>query len=314
MNNDWKRLDQYCRSLLPELVTLLLIAQRHGKAPAAADLKLSGQALGQRVATAEALLEGPLLEKRSRKGVLTPLGARVLTLAEAVLQELDEFLTDTDHIKNSQDIRIASITSVWAAEKTLLEKAYKMRIPEGSLIPAHGGDDSRSIQDEVVEGRADVGIVSYPPKTVASGLMIRHWRDEPLVFVVSSRRKLMRPVEVALPSDLEQHHTFLTLSANHPMSTMLAEYLGRHRVRFSHKLSFPSIAGVKEAVRNDDGVSILPEPTVREDRREGRLKTIPLRHGLSRPVAVIYRAESFSRESVRAFLDCLDVLKNTNQL
>ncbi len=309
MNNEWKRLDQFCRSLLPELATLLLIAQRHGKTKAAADLGLSGQALGQRVAAAEALLNVPLLEKKSRKGVLTPLGARTLALADAVLKELDAFLTDTDRIKNSQDIRIASITSIWAAEKTALEEAFRMHVPKGSLMPAHAGDDFRSIQDEVIEGRADVGIVSYPPKTVASGLVIRSWRDEPMLFVVAGRKDLIRPVEIALPTDLEQHHTFLTLSANHPMAKILADYLSKYRIRFSHKLSFPSIAGVKEAVRNDDGVSILPEPTVREDCREGRLKGIPLKHGLYRPVAVIYRSDSLGRQSVRAFLDCLDLPK-----
>jgi hypothetical protein len=44
MNNDWKRLDQYCHSLLPELATLVLVAQRHGKRKAASDLDISAQA------------------------------------------------------------------------------------------------------------------------------------------------------------------------------------------------------------------------------------------------------------------------------
>lgn len=130
------------------------------------------------------------------------------------------------------------------------------------------------------------------------------------MFVTSGKRKLMRPVSVASPLDLDQHHTFITLSNDHPLAKMLADYLSTHKVRFARKLSLHSIAGVKEAVRNDDGVSILPEPTVRQDCQEGRLKAIPLKYGLVRSVFVIYRSDSLSRPPVSAFLDRLSLAKN----
>jgi DNA-binding transcriptional LysR family regulator len=81
------------------------------------------------MAAVEARLGVILLEKKSRKGILTPFGARMLALAEAVLKELDEFLTDTDRIKNSKDIRLASITSIGPRKKALWKK------PTGSASP-----------------------------------------------------------------------------------------------------------------------------------------------------------------------------------
>lgn len=303
MTRDWRTLDEIGRTLLPEGMTMQLLARRRGPSGTAAELGLSRQTISNRRAAIEELLGGKLLEAHGR-GQLTPLGTRTDTFFKAVTRELDLFLIDVDQMRNGKTIRVASNTSTWSAEKPTLEECFRKLVPDGSLVQADAGDDAFSIEAEVRDGRADVGILSYPPRQLDSPLTVEHWRNEPMMLVVSGRRRLLRPIAKAEPTDFENHDTFVNLRPKFAMAKEVAMYLSRNRIRLPHKLShFSEIASVKQALIDDDGIGILPEPTVRQEQKDGRLQAYPLMEPLVRRIGIVYRRDSLERPAVRAFLE-----------
>lgn len=304
-----KDLDRFSRIILSELITLLTVVEKRGVNRAAKELDIARQAVSRRISIIEENLEGPLLDRKVRgTGRLTPLGKRTLLLARSVLRELDQFVADVDRLRSGQDLRIASITSVWLAEKTHLEEGYRKRMRAGSLLLVDSGNNSHAISARVEDGRADIGIVSYPPlRMLDKAIAFSLWREERFVLAVSARRMIDSRFEHARVSarDLsELHSTFISIVSEHPMGVQIDRYFKKHRVRFPLTLSRDSISEMKQAVVNDDGISILPETTVREERKAGRLKVLRLKDSFYRPVGFLYRKDSVDRPAVKAFLEC----------
>lgn len=300
---DWKSFDQICRSVLPELVTLHLMIRRRGVNGAATELGVSRQTISNRRAELEQILGSRLIEQHAR-GQTTPLGTRMHALIKNILRDLDLFLIDMERMRNGKDIRIAGITSAWFSEKPALEECYRRREPDGTLTLIDVGDEF-AIETAVREGLADVGIVSYPPRQLDPPMAVEHWRGEPMMLVISGRRRLIRPIDKAEPGDFENHDTFVSLSPKFTMAKELARYLSRNRIRLPHRLSHCSgIDDIKRAVIDDDGISILPEFAVRQERRDGRLQAYALKEPLSRQVGIVYRRDSVERVAFKKFLEC----------
>ncbi len=300
---DSKNFDQLCRSLFPDLLTLDVIVRLRGATGAAAELGLSRQAVSNRKSAIEELLGGRLLEEHSRNQ-LTPLGARSHTFVKTILRELDLFLIDAERMRNGIDIRVASDTAGWFHESRILEKSYRRKVPNGTLIRTEAGEDLFSVEAAVREGRADVGIVGYPPRILNPPMVVEHWRSEQMMLAISGRRKLLRPIETAAVNDFACHDTFITLSPNLAMGKDVAKYLSRHRIRLPRRLShFGNIASIKQAVVDDDGISILPEPLVQQERADGRLLVYPLKNSLTRRIGIVYRRDSLDRPAFRTFLE-----------
>jgi len=70
-------------------------------------------------------------------------------------------------------------------------------------------------------------------------------------------------------------------------------------------LRFDNIQSMKEALRLENALSILPLPMLEEDVADGRLVAVPLEERLTRPLGVLQRRKKVLTRAARTFLDVL---------
>jgi DNA-binding transcriptional LysR family regulator len=147
-----------------EPLRLFLHVAATGSFSRAATLTSSTQsAVSKRIGALERRLDARLFERTGRGARLTPAGRRLLPRAEALTAEIDrlpEFVA-SDERSPAGVVRLALQPSVsWPLVGDLVA-AVRLQYPNLHLQIAEG--PTRQIEESLVDGRIDLGVVSVPP-------------------------------------------------------------------------------------------------------------------------------------------------------
>src|SRR6516165_10239203 len=152
------------------------------------------------------------------------------------------------------------------------------------------------------EGRADVGIMSYPPASRA--LSIVPLRSEPMAFVCHPNHRLARR-RMVMPADLNGE-TFIAFDAGLTIRKAIDRALRQHNVRVNTVMEFDNIETIKQAIIIAAGVSILPRHTVQNEASIRTLAVVPMGiPDLVRPVGLIHRRQKPLTPTVSRFIQLL---------
>jgi len=158
------------------------------------------------------------------------------------------------------------------------------------------------VVEAVLEGEADVGIMSYPPTTRA--LSIVPLRAEPMAFVCHPNHRLARR-RLVRPADLNGE-TFVAFDPGLTIRKAIDRALRQHNVKVNTVMEFDNIETIKQAIMIAAGVSILPRHTVQKEVGIRTLSTVPLAiPDLVRPVGIIHRRQKPLTPTVSRFIELL---------
>lgn len=161
----------------------------------------------------------------------------------------------------------------------------------------------------VVEGTADLGLVSFPRNT--RELTTRPWRDEPMVLVCPPGHRLSSLTRVH-PKDLAKE-SYIGFEKGLVIRREVDRFLREQGVAVNVVLEFDNIENIKEAVEVGAGVALLPEPTLLREVRSGTLAAVPLvEPGMVRPLGVIIRRHARLSLAAHRFMDLLKNSGNHN--
>lgn len=154
----------------------------------------------------------------------------------------------------------------------------------------------------VVEGTADLGLVSFPRNT--RELTTRPWRDEPMVLVCPTWHRLARR-NVVHPKDLAKE-SYIGFEKGLVIRREVDRFLREQGVGVDVVLEFDNIENIKEAVEVGEGVALLPFPTLQRQVRAGTLAAVPLNEpGMVRPMGVIIRRHARLSLAAHRFMELL---------
>src|SRR2546427_106079 len=163
------------------------------------------------------------------------------------------------------------------------------------------------VVEAVVQGEADVGIMSYPPADRT--LAIVPLRSEPMAFVCHPNHRLARR-RVVTPADLGGE-TFIAFDAGLTIRKAIDKALRQHNVRVNTVMEFDNIETIKQAIIIAAGVSILPRHTVQNEASIRTLAVVPIGIAdLVRPVGLIHRRQKPLTPTVSRFIQ---LLKDANE-
>ena len=161
----------------------------------------------------------------------------------------------------------------------------------------------------VVEGTADLGLVSFP--RITRELTTRPWRDEPMVLVCPPGHRLSDLTRIH-PRDLAEEG-YIGFEKGLAIRREVDRFLREQGVAVNVVLEFDNIENIKEAVEVGAGVALLPEPTLLREVRSGTLAAVPLvEPGMVRPLAVIIRRHARLSLAAHRFMDLLRNSGNHN--
>src|SRR5438067_3364752 len=268
---------------------------------------VSQSAASQAVQLLEAELGVVLMDRTKRPLVVTPEGQALYEACRSLLESWEKVKAEVAVVKARVDgtVRVAAIYSVGLHDVSRHMQRFMSRYPEArvQLECLH----PHKVVEAVVQGEADVGIMSYPPADRA--LSSVPLRSEPMAFVCHPNHRLARR-RIVMPDDLNGE-TFIAFDAGLTIRKAIDRALRQHNVRVNTVMEFDNIETIKQAIIIAAGVSILPRHTVQNEASIRTLAVVPLGiPHLVRPVGLIHRRQKPLTPTVSRFIQ---LLKDANE-
>ena len=208
----------------------------------------------------------------------------------------------TLHNEVARQLTVASIYSVGLAHMSAFMRRFSAEYPDARvrleyLHPAR-------VHEEVERGTARLGLVSYPRQTPLLAAIA--WRHEPMVVVCHPTHPLARSATGSEPDRpagqegtaraiaLERlaGESLVAFESGLEIRSQIDQVLARHHVDVRIALEFDNIETMKRAIEVDEGIGILPEPTVAREIALGSLAKVPLVDcPLRRPLGIVHRRD-----------------------
>jgi len=263
---------------------------------------ISQSAASQQMQHLEELLGLQLIERGKRPLTLTPAGEVYLRAARDMLRRHEELQASLEAFKDqiSGPVRVASIYSIGLYDMARHAREFMSLHPQATVHLEYLRTDQ--VYGAVLEDKADIGLLSYP--TPSKDLKIIPWRRERMVVATNREHPLAGKAHVEA-AQLEGQ-PYVCFDDDLHIRKVIDRFLKDNRVTVRPVMEFDNIANIKEAVGIGAGVSILPEPTVRQDVSLGRLSAIPLNGTeLVRTIGIIHRRRKKLSPAAVHFLELL---------
>jgi DNA-binding transcriptional LysR family regulator len=195
-------------------------------------------------------------------------------------------------------VRVASIYSIGMVYGKDLVAEFQHRYPRATVHIEYQHPDR--VYQLVSENQVDLGLVSYPQSSRLIG--VTAWRSEAMVLVCAPRHELARRRR-SLPLRELNGLSIVGFARELRMRRCLDHDLAARGVSLDVVMEFDNVDTIKRAVAVNTGVSLLPEPTVRHEVREGTLVRVDVEGlNLSRPLGILSRRGSELSRTAQAFV------------
>lgn len=278
------------------------IAQSKSISEAAEINDISQSAASQSLKSLEKQCGVGLVDRDRRPLRLTDAGEIYLEASRDIVRRYEELEARMAAHKQQAGsvVRVASIYSIGLYEMARLREEFQKIQPGARIHLEYMRPDK--IYEALEQDRADLGLVSYPNPT--RGLRAIDWRLEQMVFVCHPSHPLAGARSIK-PADLGRTD-FVSFDRGLQIRRALDRFFREHGVQREVAYEFDNIQMIKEALSIGQGVSILPERTVRQEVAERRLVALPIEAaGLVRPVGILLQRKKKLSPTGELFLDFL---------
>jgi LysR family transcriptional regulator, transcriptional activator of the cysJI operon len=243
-----------------------------------------------------------LVERGRKKFSVTPEG-QIFEQVARQMMELHEGIFDRLHELGdvvAGKLRISTVYSIGLHELPDKLRLFRQTHPEVEVIV----DYKRSvlIYDDVMEGRADIGLVSFPQHR--KGLMADVFNEDAMVCICSPTHRLAKKKKMKL-AEL-QDEAFISFEPDTPTRRAIDQVLKKAGVTFREQQEFDNMETVKRAVEVAGVVSIVPRRTVDKEVAAGSLIAIKLEDcDLKRPLGILRKQSRLTTPAMREFMSVL---------
>lgn len=263
---------------------------------------LSQPAVSQIVSQLENRLQVQLIDRSTRPLQLTEPGQSYYEGCRDLVaryMELEAAIRQT-HAALALTLQVAAIYSVGLGNMGCLIEQFTQLHPNARVHIEYLHPDR--VYERVLDGTADLGLVSYPRKM--RELTILPWREETMVLACGPRHPLADKSGVK-PADLHGWK-YIGFEQGLMIRREVDRFLREAGVEVENEHVFDNIENIKKAVEESGGVALLPEPTMRREVQAGTLIALPLLDcALVRPVGIIHRRHYKLSVTAQRFIDLL---------
>jgi LysR family transcriptional regulator, low CO2-responsive transcriptional regulator len=285
---------------LAQLEIFLCIAEEKSFSRAAEKMLRTQPALSIAIKRLEEELGEPLFDRSSKSGTLTEAGRILLSYAQRMINMRDEAKDAISELRGMFRGRLTiganESTSLYLLPKLLLE--YRRRHPQIKIEVFR--NISEKIPSEVLERNLDFGFLSYDPMHPSLQSLEVH-RDE-LVLVVPPKHHLAGRKQVTV-KDLGNEH-FVAHNVKTPARTRIFDFFAQHRTPLNISIELATLETIKEFVKLDVGLAILPRLAVEEEIKAGELVEVPIKGmKIEKTLRLVYRREQTLSHAAKSFLE-----------
>lgn len=264
--------------------------------------RITQSAVSQQVKTLEMRFGMPLIERNSKKFVVTREGEIMYDASRELTQIYENLQHRFQELHNivSGTIRVATVYSIGLHELPIYLKAFLKTYPSVNIHLEYRR--SNQVYDDVLQGVVDIGLVAFP--VPRKNIKVDHFRKDTLVVICKPTHLLAQQSAVTLP-DIVQHK-FVAFEPDIPTRRAIDKMFSDASLHIKPIMEFDNIETVKRAVEIDAGVSIVPRATVTQEVNNGLLKMLELTGGdYGRPLGILYRQGRVLSPALKKFLEIL---------
>jgi DNA-binding transcriptional LysR family regulator len=263
---------------------------------------LSQSAVSQIVLQLEKRLGVQLIDRSTRPLQLTALGKDYYDGCKTIVEqylELEAKIRDAQ-AQLAATVRVAAIYSVGLGDMSQYVESFVASRPKTQIHLEYLHPDR--VYEEVLQGTADFGLVSFPRKL--RELHVIPWHEEEMVLACSPKHRLGKMLGIQ-PVQLEGEK-YIGFDKGLMIRREVDRFLREQEVTVEVIMEFDNIENIKKAVEISAGVALLPEPTLRREVQAGTLVALPLFNcRLVRPVGIIHRRHHKLSSTAQAFITLL---------
>ncbi|MDF5821340.1 hydrogen peroxide-inducible genes activator [Corynebacterium felinum] len=282
------------RPTLAQLRTFVTIAENKHFGTAAAKLNISQPSLSQALVALEAGLNVQLIERSTRRVIITPAGEKLLPLAKATLDAADNFLAHAHGATGSLSgpLSIGIIPTVAPYLLPTIIEIVREEYPELELHIVE--DQTKHLLTALRDGAIDCALVALPTST--PGLKEIELFEENFIMVVPNDHELAGRDDLSL--DNIKDVSLLLLDDGHCLRDQVVD-LCRH-AEFNPMLNTQtetrasSLTTVLQLITAGMGATLIPESAKDIECTRLRLTTAHFAEDVSasRTVGLTFRASS----------------------
>lgn len=265
---------------------------------------VSQSAVSQRVRSLEKELGHRLVERgKGRPGAhFTEAGERTLGYAREILGRADALKRELTDLGSEIGgaLNVATVYSIGLHALTPSVSSFLRQFPTVNLHLEYLRTDR--IYEALLAGTIDCGIVACPRER--PGVTILSLHSERMVVALPAGHPLAEHTEI--PASALEGRAFVAFEADIPTRLLIDEFLAEHGVTVRVTQAFDNIETIKRVVEIGLGISILPEPTVEREVRDGTLLVRPLADSLlTRPTGVLLPKGRTPSRALERFLSVI---------
>ncbi|MFD4406337.1 hydrogen peroxide-inducible genes activator [Nocardia sp. NPDC058499] len=281
--------DQSYQPTLSQLRAFAAVAEHRHFGAAAASLDVSQPTLSQALAALENGLGLQLIERSTRRVLVTEAGRRLLPQAIATLDAADRFLSAANGDTLGGVLRMGIIPTVAPYLLPALLPTLRRRLP--ALTPRIVEDRTARLLDELRTGSLDVAVLALPADV--PGVVEIPLYTEDFVVVVPAGHELAGRSDLA-PAALDTL-PILLLDEGHCLRAQTLELCRSAEIRpgAAGDTRAASLSTVVQCVAGGLGVTLIPEMAVAAETGRGALDIVRFAAPApGRTLGLVYRAST----------------------
>lgn len=263
---------------------------------------ITQSAVSQQIKALEAKFGARLIERGKKNFCLTREGQVFLGAAREILAVVDGLESRLRELREvvGGDLRLAAVHSVGLHELPPYTRQFTRQYPQVKLHAEYLR--APEVYAAVLEGKADAGFVAYP--AARRGLAAEVLWSDRLVLACSPSHRLARRARV--PLEELSGEKFISFASDQPTRKAIDRALRAAKVPIRRNNEYDNIEVVKRTVEIGEGVAILPETVLANERKAGSLIPVEIAApGMWRPVGAITRRNRVATPALARFLDLL---------
>ena len=295
-----------------KLETLLVVAEEKSFTKAAAILSLTQPAVSNHISILEKEIGVKIFYRNKGEIRITPEGEIVVKYAKRI-KNLYKRMFDKISEFDRQITKVRVGITHTSESNDITEILAKFGVSHGNVSITIITDTIKNLYEmlenyeidfAIIEGRRQVGDFNY--------LMLDM---DYLVCILSNNNPLSKKTMVSL-ADLKKEHIILRLPESETRKLFEATLTSMNDSidNFDVSLEVDNIATIKDLIRKDLGVSILPQSACMDEIRKGKITALPVENlSMARETNIVYNKDFARLDLIRDFVDLYNRNKATTQ-
>jgi DNA-binding transcriptional LysR family regulator len=266
---------------------------------------VSQSAVSQQIKKLELVMKCRLFNRVANSLVLTVCGVRFYEVSKKVVALYEASMSEIKQLAAVKDADEIKISTIYSAGPYLVQDYIKkfLAVSPDTKISLEYRQFSQ-VYGDVSSGRSDFGFLACAYKKV-SGLSMLKVAQEDMVVIAGSGSPLSGKKSVAL-RELDGMD-FIFFDKTFPSRRHIDNFFRKHSIKGNIHMELDNVDTIKTAVSSGAGISILPESTVREGEKGGKLHILTFSDAkVSRPLYLIHRKKKKFGPSSKFFLEMLN--------